>query len=1060
MATTVKSKPQTGLAIKRNANKFVLSWKFGDKDYNDGQTCRFRCNSDKFGDLSVGKKTTQKTGVVDPSKYYPSRAKYLKRVQFALRGNRSKYTEKKKTIDPAVSDWVYAEFAIKAPGKPTLTATLSEDYSNVCTFNWSETVDTASHIMFTDCEWQSMLVKNCDVTDGSKLKWRTSALGWIAGTSGATGYRQITERTDLLAAASHTRWFRVRARGAAGASDWRYAKHVYARPNQVTIKNASVKQTTAGGYLCTVEWTLASPASHPADIVTVQYCFAVPDLNMGCPEGVSWSEAGIIKDTAYTDKLAFSIDSVVGTDQCLFVRVNTEHDTNITYGQARAAAVGKLADPTDLIVSNLDDTNFRATITCTNASSVADSFLEVRFVTGTNADGICVGIIPRGQTQTTVQCPDWSSETTYGFKVRAVVGSYAAVTGDAAYTVTARMHSAHWLSYGGSVPQAPANVSLTMTDIPGTVQVTFDWTWSDADAAELSWADHADAWESTDEPETYIIANTHAPRWNISGLETGVTWYIRVRLLNGTDDPTYGVYSEIASIDLSSAPVTPVLELSTNVVTEDGTLTASWVYVSTDGTQQGHAEICEYVNTYQLTEDQEVDASKTYYVLDENTENHYPEYVPVAAPDVADIGSYYEFAETYTGIIARANSEQHVTINTEGWQTGEEHLLAVRVVSESGRETEWSEVASVVVAEAPLCVIAQTSLIDKIIITEDDAYSTKALTAMPLTLTVTGAGTGGTTYVTVARAEAYHVERPDESTFNGYEGETAAIVSQTGEGQITIEDVSGHLDDGALYTIIATVRDSLGQTAETTMDFMVIWDHQAEIPGGTVEIDPDNIAARLKPIAPEGAAEGDACDIYRLSADKPQLIYKGAVFGEEYVDPYPTIGEFGGYRFVTVTADGDYITADNTMAWLDVEAGVESNYNVIDFDGGRVLLIYNIDVSNKWAKEFKQTVYLGGAVQGDWNPAVIRSGSVSAVSIAIDDRETIEAMRRLAEYSGICHVRTKEGSSYAADVQVSESYSVSEGHRLAHFNLSINKVESDHYDGMTLAEWETTHQED
>jgi translation initiation factor IF-2 len=117
-----------------------------------------------------------------------------------------------------------------------------------------------------------------------------------------------------------------------------------------------------------------------------------------------------------------------------------------------------------------------------------------------------------------------------------------------------------------------------------------------------------------------------------------------------------------------------------------------------------------------------------------------------------------------------------------------------------------------------------------------------------------------------------------------------------------------------------------------------------------------------------------------------------------------------------------------------------------------VLLEFNTDLSHSWSKDFKETKYLGGSVQGDWNPAVSRTGTLKAV-VTADDTDTIEAMRRLATYAGICHVRTKDGSSYAADVQVSESYAQDSAHKIVTFNLSITRVDSDGYDGMTYAEW-------
>lgn len=1011
----VKTKAPTGLAIKRNKNTYTLTWKKGDKDYADGQTCVFRCNNDKFANQTVSAGTTSKSVAVDMTKYYPNTSKMLSRVQFGIRGNRKAYEQSGKTVDPTVSDWSYKEFTFNKPAVPSGSASLSQTHSNVCTFSWSEKVDVASHVHFADCQYQSILVKDCTEAKGDKQRWSTHNSGWMTNTTGATGSITITEQTELLAADSYTRWVRVRARGARGASDWRYIKHVYARPNQAKIKTATVKQTDAGGYLCTVEWVVGTGAAHPIDKVTVQYALAVPMAGMVCPDGASWTDASITKDTVGLDKAAFSIDTTVGDDQCLFVRVNTEHDTNITYGAAKAATVGYLADPTGLSVSANPDTHL-ATVTAENTSDVPDSYLLIRYISADYPQGAAIGIIPHGQTSATVQCPAWASGEAIGFSVQAVVGAYVTSTDEAGVTTYTLkkylMRSRNRLTYGGSVPQPPSNVALAMTDTVGTVQVTFDLAWQDARAAELSWANHADAWQSTDEPDTYVIDNTNASVWNISGLEVGQTWYVRVRLVGGTEDnPTYGGYSDTVSIDLASEPITPVLTLSSGVITDGGSVTASWVYVSTDTTLQAYAEVAEYDGT------------------------------------------------DYT-VIASTETAQNVTINASevGWTTGEEHALAVRVVSASGRETGWSEPVSVTVAEPLVCEITATSLEAE----TEDSETVYYLTEMPLTVTVTGAGSGGTTTVALERLSAYHVTRPDEVDLYGFEGETVALRSQMGESQMTIglTDLIGRLDDGASYRLTATITDGLGQRAEQTMDFWVNWEHQAIIPNGTVTIDTEHLAAMLMPVAPTGTAQGDACDIYRLSVDRPQLIYADAAFGQTYVDPYPTLGSYGGYRFVFKSKEGDYITADNETAWTDIQTDIDHEANIIDFGTGRVELEYNVDVSNAWSKDFKETKYLGGSIQGDWNPAVSRTSSVGAVAIVAEDPQTIEAVRRLAVYPGLCHIRTKEGSSYPADVQISESYAVSNGHRIADFSLKITRVDSEELDGMTLAEWNASHQEE
>lgn len=341
------------------------------------------------------------------------------------------------------------------------------------------------------------------------------------------------------------------------------------------------------------------------------------------------------------------------------------------------------------------------------------------------------------------------------------------------------------------------------------------------------------------------------------------------------------------------------------------------------------------------------------------------------------------------------------------------------------------------------------------------------LSEMPMTVTVTGAGDNGATIVYIERAEDYRIYRPDENDFNGFEGETIAQYSQIGENQITFdskESLIGALDDGAKYRIIAVISDDLGQTASTSKDFVVHWDHQAVIPSATVDIDEDNYIAKITPEKPEGWAEGDVVDIYRLSLDKPELIIENAAFDVTYVDPYPTLGEHSGYRVVFKTANNDYITKDNQFAWIDVaDDYLDTTYNLFDFGNNRVELLYNIDLSNSWSKDFKETKYLGGHIQGDWNPGVSRTGSVSSVSIigfddeGYNDSGTIEAMRRLATYSGICHVRTRDGSSFAADIQVSENLPHDQWDLIS-YTLNITRVDPEGLEGMTLAEWNEIHQ--
>lgn len=640
---------------------------------------------------------------------------------------------------------------------------------------------------------------------------------------------------------------------------------------------------------------------------------------------------------------------------------------------------------------------------------------------------------------------------------------------------------------GGEVPKPPKNLDAVMNS-DGVAVVTWDWSWSKATYVELAWSSYADALESTEPPSTYRVNRLHATRWNIHGLDAGVVWHIWARFIQVVGDlENEGPWSTMKDLNLTAAPTRPALNLSKGTVTLDEDFVASWVYTSNDGSEQDAADIFEvYIDpetgmekygSYRLASSLGLvfDPEATYYTREGDL------YAVVAEPTTEDFESYYIFDDQSALFsLPSGSTAQSMTLNALrlGWEAGHNYNIVLRLKSKSNVMSEWSPMVSVKVAEEldppvlpnlndifPIRERQDTSDEDEeVIVTQF-----RVLERLPLELNITGAGPEGTTIVSIERAEEYRLIRPDENDLQGYPGETVAIVREPGEGLITItkDDLIGHLDDGAEYNLIITIIDSNGQTATNAEDpirFTVAWDIQPLNPPGNddpaewdVEVVPDteNLAVKITPVLIGEPNEDDTFDIYRLSVDAPQLIVEDGTFGETYVDPYPTIGEYGGHRVVYKTKYGDYIV-DDDYAWFDLDENegdiVNSIHNVINFGNDVVRVTYNVDLSTNWNKDFKETKYLGGHIQGDWNPAVSKTGSISTVSAREIDQETIEMFHRLGNYPGICHVRTKDGSSYAADVQVSENRSYSTN-KIVSYSLNVTRVDSQGLDGMTLDEW-------
>ena len=1017
------TKAPTGLSIARDSMKFTLSWKVADEDYGAGQEFQYRTNLDESGkwtSVSIAANVTSRTISLTAADYYPTTSDKLLRIAMRVRGKRTATTEDNVTTNYDWSAWASKVLELDVPNRPTCSQELDSSLDNKTTFTWTTETDASSKRPTVNAEWQTMLIHNCTETDGSKLNWSSSQTGWDTSTSASlSSSKAITEDSELLADGSYTRWFRVRAKGSAGDSEWRYQKHVYARPYaaEITGTGSTVTATTT---TVRVEWKSQQDAAHPIDQSSVEWLIDIPIAGLNPPTGATWTEASIVADTAGADAVRIVIDDKAGIDECLWIRVNNTHDRKTNLGTPELVRTGILATPEDLTVSGVDSTNYQVDVTVTNASDVPDSKLALIF----RGDGkrAIVGIISGTgeQTVSNLQCPKWGDASQIGISVYAFQGSYTSQSKTVSgVTYTVYTLTENWTSgaigSNASIPLAPASVSVTASNLHTDAIVHWSWTWTAADIAEISWSDSIWAWGSTEQPNVYQVDDPNATKWRVRGLTPGKKYYFCVRLGKSGDEVTWSPYSEMVECGLYSTPDKPTIQLTATSVQQGGKFGVSWIYNSEDGVEQESAEVCAYPNSGVLP-----------------IESMWPKRV-----------------------VARTKSAQSVNVTADGWTQGVGYFIRVRVTSKSGLVSAWSEPAVIGVPAALSINTTVTSLSNETITDSSGVSRVQvSLTGLPLTVQATpGAPTGGTTTVIIRRNEDFQQIRPDGTVGISYAGEVACIKRQSGNGQVSIKlkDLIKPLDDGCKYLLTVTASAPPQIPAEINIPFEVHWNQQAKKPSSiTTELLSGN-AMKVTP-AVTSPLTGAVVDIYRLSADRAELIVENGEWGTAYVDPYPAIGDTAGYRAVYKTKYGDYIK-DSTFAWKDKKAGLNVKDNIIDFNGEQIALKFNMGLSNSWQKGFTQTVYLGGAVQGDWDMSVKRSGSMSATAVTVKDQATIDALRRLALWTGICHIRTVDGSSYACDIQVSEVRSYKTAGNAAEFDLRITKVDSEVLDGVTYAEW-------
>ena len=992
--TTAKTKPPTGLTITRSGNTFTFKWKQGET-YDQGQKLKYRVMSGGAWGAwtTLTKSTTPRIGDKQTEFSRTFDLTTLQAVAFWVCGNRKKKGKEK--TDPGWSQWAKHRWTATVPsiGVPTY----ANGGSNSGTFSWAGVDDKTGTGVLTRVEAQSCYVRSA--ADPSDYQW-----GGISVVA-ASGSHTITEESEVIAQGNIVRWFRVRAVGPAGASAWLAVCHAYGTPSAaVMVPCSSTVYPTV--IQLAAEWYDNYSRLMPIDKIIVQYCIAVPTSNTDAPAS-NWKDAIEVLPNGAYNKVIVNIDETLEIDQCMWVRIKSDHDGNAAYSNPQLSAIGKLATPTLDAVVNASNGVVRITITEETACTIAHTAIFYRAEDNPSYDRI-VAILPRGTTTASLIVSEVVGTETTCFGAFAFCGTYSGLA-----------IASRWMSSGVVLDTdisavAPAFLTLEEGPREGSVRIGWDWTWKTATEAEISWAEYADAWESTESPSTYTVKDRFAVNWLIVGLATGKRWYFRVRLIQNIDDEIIGPWSDVYSFDLSSTPDRPALTLSKTVINEGETVMARWAYSSADNDSQAYAEIC--LVTYDTS----------------------------GSPEYGDV-------------IVHADTGQSAEIDRE-WQTGETYYLAVRTMSQAGVQSVWSDPVSLFVTDPVQIAISQHSLTGSVV----DGQTVYTLDAMPLTATITGASASGETTLTIIRAEDYHIYRPDDRDYDGYAGETIATHSQIGESQIIISvpDLVGSLDDNAKYKLVATVKDVYGQSASVEIPFTVNWLHKAGVPSVTITTDTEHRATMITPIAPAEYLQGDTCDIYRLTIDKPELIYKDAAFGSCYVDPFPGFNDACGHRIVTRTGNGDYATADG-IGWYDTDYQdgdlIEENQMVITIGGAQIELPYNLTLSNKWNKDFKRTQYLGGAVQGDWNPVVTRDLTAETVLVRSDDLDRQIAMHDLAGYTGVAHVRTPDGSSLTANIQISETQRYDT--KKISYSLSIQAVDPQDPVGMTLEEWTASQSE-
>ena len=560
----------------------------------------------------------------------------------------------------------------------------------------------------------------------------------------------------------------------------------------------------------------------------------------------------------------------------------------------------------------------------------------------------------------------------------------------------------------------------------------------DANAVEVTWSEHADAWTSTEQPSSFLVewvdstpltGYAWSTRLTIRGLEKGKSYYIKARRVQ-TEDESHGPWcnpkAEWYPMTIAGEPTSVELTAPSGVPRGSG-MDVSWTFTGEGQTAWSVSNVLQNQSSnktpkpidglphelyrYIKTTDTAVNADHTYYSVvaytaDENDEVPYTSaYQLVASPTVSGLSSYYVTeARKQNVLMSGDGTDGGCTIPAE--VIGNKSSLMLVACVTCGSEWAYSNVVPVAVADPPTVAVAVSTL-----------------TAQPLAIGLSTDCSGASATIVVTSRGVYG-DSPTGTTVQA-EGDvvwSAAVtpgwVVDNGLFAATVTAPSGlDLRQGGVYDVTVSVTDPIStlSSGEATAFFSVDWAHEATCPSPSSWVHGyvDELQAVIKPIAPTGAAGTDVVDIYRVTADGAYLIAGDVPFGTEITDPWAPYsnGERGlYYRLCTRTVDGD-------IDWEDYEYELMSPVLRIDFGGNFVELPYNLTRNDSWSKGFEARTHLDGSTVGYWDEAVSRTASFTTDIIRIDT-DRADLVRELAQYPGACFVRTPDGCAFQANVDV------------------------------------------
>ena len=569
-----------------------------------------------------------------------------------------------------------------------------------------------------------------------------------------------------------------------------------------------------------------------------------------------------------------------------------------------------------------------------------------------------------------------------------------------------------WSDFSDKVTTIPGTPGkITVCRASSSTSVYLEWLASGAiDTYDIEYTNKKEYFDGSN--ATTTISGIEQKHYEITGLESGLEYFFRVRSVNENGESGW---SGIASVTIGKKPTAPTTWSSTSRVITGEVLTLYWVHNSEDNSKSTFSEIEIYFGS----------TRKTYTVESEK----------IPEDEVEKTHSFY--------------------VDTTSYPEGTIVKWRVRTAGVTKEYGEWS-VQRIVDIYAPATLTLN--------VTDVSGNAFDTLTSLPFRVRAIH---GPNTQAPIS----YHLTVRSGSSYETVDNTGNRKVVSVGDDVYSKHfDISTSLDvtlsagdidlvNNAQYTVICVVSLNSGLTATANTDFVVQWTDEEYQPNAEIGFDRDTYSAYIRPFCKDEndkLIDGILLSVYRREFDGSftELIKDVDNTKNNFiVDPHPAL-DFARYRIVAKTETTGAISYYDVPGYPVQEKAIiiqwNESWSSFDPTGGAELaqnpwtgsllrLPYNIDISDSNTNEVSMVSYIGRSNPVAYYGTQNGSSSVWKVDIDKKDAETLYALRRLAIWMGDVYVREPSGSGYWANVSV--SFNQTHGKLVIPVTINLKRVE-------------------